>query len=323
MTTEIKNETQTEISQNAEVNTPKNQATVYDTPAYRPRKRRFGDRRDGRKLRTLDGLHIATPFVMKDRNDACNCFDDEVNINAADDFVREQLMSGKEGFSMLHVLIAAYVRAISQYPYLPRFVSGQRIFARNTIDVTMVVKKEMSMEAPETSIRIFFDPRDTVFDVYEKFNEQVQKAISTNNDTDNIAGFFRKFPRFLFRWVISLIKWLDYHGICPKIITEGLPFWGSMIITSMGSLGIRPIYHHLYNLGNLPVFISYGTKRRIPTVDVNGNRSVKKVIDIKVVTDERICDGFQYATAFKAWRKYIENPQLLTEHPEKVVEDID
>lgn len=316
MTTEVQNDITTEVE------TPK-QPKTYDTPAYKPRKRKLGDRRDGRKLRTLDGLHVATPFVMKDRNDACNQFAEEVNIAKADEFVRQQLMAGNEGFSLLHVILAAYVRAISQYPYLNRFVSGQRIFARHKIEVLMVVKKAMSMEAPETSINVIFDPRDTVFDVYERFNEQVIKATTTKNETDGIAGAFSKLPRFLFRWAVSVIKALDYVGLCPKALTENLPFWGSMIITSMGSLGIKPIYHHLYNLGNLPVFISYGTKRKVYELDRNGNVTTKKVIDLKVVTDERTCDGFQYATAFKAFKKYMENPDILLTPPEKVVEDID
>lgn len=316
MTTEVHNDITTEVE------TPK-QPKTYDTPAYKPRKRKLGDRRDGRKLRTLDGLHVATPFVMKDRNDSCNQFAEEVNIAKADEFVRQQLMAGNEGFSLLHVILAAYVRAISQYPYLNRFVSGQRIFARHKIEVLMVVKKAMSMEAPETSINVIFDPRDTVFDVYERFNEQVIKATTTKNETDGIAGAFSKLPRFLFRWAVSVIKALDYVGLCPKALTENLPFWGSMIITSMGSLGIKPIYHHLYNLGNLPVFISYGTKRKVYELDRNGNVTTKKVIDLKVVTDERTCDGFQYATAFKAFKKYMENPDILLTPPEKVVEDID
>lgn len=316
MTTEVQNDITTEVE------TPK-QPKTYDTPAYKPRKRKLGDRRDGRKLRTLDGLHVATPFVMKDRNDACNQFAEEVNIAKADEFVRQQLMAGNEGFSLLHVILAAYVRTISQYPYLNRFVSGQRIFARHKIEVLMVVKKAMNMEAPETSINVIFDPRDTVFDVYERFNEQVIKATTTKNETDGIAGAFSKLPRFLFRWAVSVIKALDYVGLCPKALTENLPFWGSMIITSMGSLGIKPIYHHLYNLGNLPVFISYGTKRKVYELDRNGNVTTKKVIDLKVVTDERTCDGFQYATAFKAFKKYMENPEVLLTPPEKVVEDID
>ena len=316
MTTEVKNEA-------LETEKATITATIYDTPAYKPRKRKLGDRRDGRKLRTLDGLHVATPFVMKDRNDSCNQFEEEVNIGKADEFVRQQLMAGNEGFSMLHVILAAYVRAISQYPYLNRFVSGQRIFARNKIEVLMVVKKSLSMDAPETSINVIFDPRDTVYDVYARFNEQVTRATSTENETDNITGFFRNFPRFLFRAVVSAVKALDYFGLCPKILTESLPFWGSMIITSMGSLGIKPIYHHLYNLGNLPVFISYGTKRKVYELDKHGNVNLKKIIDLKVVTDERTCDGFQYATAFKAFKKYVENPEILTTPPEKVIEDID
>ena len=316
MTTEVKNDIlETE-------NTPKT-ATVYDTPAYKPRKRRCGDRREGRRLRSLDGIHVATPFVMKDRNDSCNQFAEEVNIDKADEFVRQQLMAGNEGFSLLHVILAAYVRAISQYPYLNRFVSGQRIFARNNIEVLMVVKRAMTLDAPETSINVVFDPRDTVFDVYARFNEQLIKATSGENEAEGIAGFFKKFPRLLFRWAVSIIKSLDYVGLCPKVLTENLPFWGSMIITSMGSLGIKPIYHHLYNLGNLPVFISYGTKRKVYELDKTGAVKTKKVVDIKVVTDERTCDGFQYATAFKAFKKYMENPEILVNPPESVVEDVD
>ncbi len=316
MTTEVQN------NFSAEVEVPKGPKT-YDTPAYKVRKRRFGDRRDGRKLRTLDGLHVATPFVMKDRNDACNQFAEEVNIDKADEFVREQLMAGNEGFSLLHVILAAYVRTISQYPYLNRFVSGQRIFARHKIEVLMVVKKAMSMDAPETSINVIFDPRDTVFDVYERFNEQVIRATTTKNETDGIANGFSKLPRFIFRAAVSIVKALDYFGWCPKALTESLPFWGSMIITSMGSLGIKPIYHHLYNLGNLPVFISYGTKRKVYELDKNGNVTTKKVVDLKIVTDERTCDGFQYATAFRAFKKYVENPATLINPPETVKEDID
>ena len=290
------------------------------------RKRRLGDRREGRRLRTLDGIHVAMPFIMETRNDACNSFTEELNITKADEFVSEQLISGKEGFSMLHVILAAYVRTIAKYPYLNRFISGQRIYHRHNIEVIMMVKRSMSLDAPETAVKVIFDPADTIDEVYEKF----YKAVSFVNDgdgsdtgTDKVSGFFRKFPRLLFRLVVRTISALDYWGLCPMALMDALPFWGSMIITSMGSLGIKPIYHHLYNFGNLPIFVSYGTKRKVNELDRQGNVVTKKVIDMKVVTDERICDGFEYATAFKYWRKHIENPRLLIDPPEVVNEDID
>jgi hypothetical protein len=301
-------------------------AVEEQKPIPKKRKRRFGDRKEGRRLRSLDGIHMAMPFIMKDRNDACNTFADEFNVTNAELFVRDQIISGNENFSILHVILAAYVRTIAAYPYLNRFVSGQRIFARHNIEIIMTIKKEMKLDAPETCIKVVFEPTDTIYDVYDKFNAEVSKfnnGSEAESGTDKISGFFRKFPRLLFRAAVKVIGWMDYWGILPQALMNALPFWGSMIITSMGSLGIKPIYHHLYNFGNLPIFVSYGTKRKVVVTDKQGNTTTKKMIDIKVVTDERTCDGFQYATAFKAWKKYIEHPELLTVPPETVVEDID
>jgi hypothetical protein len=321
MSIDTKNPTVTDADGNVSIDVKEEQK-----PIPKKRKRRFGDRKEGRRLRTLDGLHVAMPFIMKDRNDACNTFADEFNVTNAELFVRDQIMSGNENFSILHVILAAYVRTVAAYPYLNRFISGQRIFARNKIEIIMTIKKEMKLDAPETCIKVVFEPTDTIYDVYDKFNAEVSKFNSgadADSGTDNVAEFFRRFPRLLFRAAVKVIGWMDYWGILPQALMNALPFWGSMIITSMGSLGIKPIYHHLYNFGNLPVFVAYGTKRKVVTMDKQGNTVTKKMIDLKIVTDERTCDGFQYATAFKAWKKYIENPALLTVPPEKVEEDID
>ena len=96
-----------------------------------------------------------------------------------------------------------------------------------------------------------------------------------------------------------------------------------MIITSMGSLGIPAIYHHLYNFGNASVFLSFGARRSELRLEPDG--SVKKhwFMDLKFVMDERICDGHYYASGLKYFRKVLSNPQMLDTPPEKIVEDID
>ena len=190
----------------------------------------------------------------------------------------------------------------------------------------MTVKKEMSLESPDTCIKVWFEPDDTIFDIYEKFNKVVAEAkeeADGNAGFESVLGTLSSLPRPILRIAVWALNLLDYYGLLPKSLLKISPFHGSMIITSMGSLGIKPIYHHIYNFGNLPLFISYGTKRREVTFDRKGNMIHKKVIDMKVVTDERICDGFQYAAAFKCLKKYVENPSLLTTRPESVKWDID
>ena len=283
------------------------------------KKRRFGDRKDGRRVRTMSPMSYVIPYIMRTRNDAQNQIADTIDITEADKFLRDK------SISVLHVFIAAYIRAISMRPGINRFCSGQKIYHRNTIEINMAVKKEMSLDAPDTMIKVRFEPTDTITDVYEKFNAVVEKATAegSNTDFDKTARWLTRLPGILFRGTVRLLEFLDYHGWLPQALLDVSPFHGSMIITSMGSLGIPPIYHHLYNFGNLPVFISYGLKYHKNVMNANGAVERRTMIDVKVVTDERICDGFYFASALKLIRKFVASPALLTTPPETGIEDID
>lgn len=285
-----------------------------------------GDRNDGRKLRTLPAMQKFEPYIMARRSDACNTFADSFDVTKTDPYCRAKVREGMTNFTILHVLLAAYVRAVSQYPALNRFINGQKTYARNEIEVVMVVKKNMRLDAEDTCIKVKFEPTDTADDVYRKFNEVVMQNQGHEQEKsafDKLNYVLALIPGLLLRWTVKLLFFLDYFGWLPRALTRLSPFHGSMIITSMGSLGIKPIYHHIYDFGNLPVFLAYGVKYNKLVLDNDGEVKKCKHIDLKVVTDERICDGYYYATAFKMMKKHIENPELLDTPPAQIVEDID
>jgi hypothetical protein len=263
---------------------------------------------------------------MPQRCDACNTYADQFDVTKTDRFCRQKVREGKTSFGFLHIMIAAYIRAVSQRPGINRFVSGQKIFARNDIQVVMTIKKTLSLESPDTCIKVRFSPDDTVDEVYDKFNAAVAEVQSKPDDQssfDTLNKVLSLIPGLLCRWTVKFLNFLDYFGLLPKSLLWLSPFHGSMIITSMGSLGIRPIYHHIYNFGNLPIFLAYGGRRTEVVLDKDGKPVNKKFIELKAVTDERICDGFYYASAFKMIKRCVENPELLDVKPERVVEDID
>lgn len=288
-------------------------------------KKRFGDRRDGRRVRTLPPMAYLEPYIMRTRNDAQNCFEDSFDITETDKFMRDLRKQGYKNLSILHIILAAYIRTIASRPGINRFISGQKIYHRNAIEVNMTVKKEMSLESPDTMVKVFFEPTDTIYDVYEKFNKVVEEATAQDSDTDfdNIARALSKIPGLIFRGAMSFLYFLDYFDMLPKALLNISPFHGSLIITSMGSLGIPPIYHHLYNFGNLPAFISYGRKYHKNVMNANGELERRTFVDMKVVCDERICDGYYYASAFKLVKKLVVSPSILTTPPETIIEDID
>ena len=296
---------------------------TYDTPAYKPRKKRIGDRRDGRRVRTLPAMNYITPYIMKVRADAQNHFEDVIDITNIEHYLDKKHREGYRDMTLLHVLIAAYVRVVAERPGLNRFISGQSIYARNKLECVMTIKKELSIESPDTCIKVEFDPRDNVYNVYKKFQKTAIAAVNESTDFDNTAKALIKLPGILLRGAVGLLRFLDYIGLLPKALLNVSPFHGSMIITSMGSLGIPAIYHHLYDFGNLPLFISYGSIFSADAIKRDGTRERHHFVTLKVVTDERICDGYYYASAFKRLKRYLQHPEVLDETLESVVEDID
>ncbi len=287
----------------------------------------WGDRPDGRRVRTLSPMAQITSYFQVERNTCSNLFEESFEITKIDRYIRQKRREGMTDFGITHVLLSAYVRTLAKYPQLNRFVSGQKVYSRgNDIQYCMVVKKEMSVDSPDTSIKVHLTPYDTSKDVYEKLNaaiESVKRTQELDSNFDELVAKLLLIPGVFMKFTVWLLKLLDYFGLLPKFLLELSPFHGSLFFTSMGSLGIRPIYHHLYDFGNLPAFGAFGMKRRANEILEDGTVVARKYIDVKFVLDERICDGYYYATFFKHYRRLLQHPEILDLPPEEVVSDID
>lgn len=293
---------------------------------YKGKKRRWGDRKDGRLIRSCDPMMKVAPFIMPTRNEAQNLFQDTMLTENLDAFIHSKRENGYAGLGILHLLISAYVRVVSQVPGINRFLSGFRIYARNDIQVIMAVKKNLSLNSPETMMKFFFAPDATLEDVYRQCTEKIEDYKNTSdeeNGFDKLARLLSLIPRFVLSFVVKFLNFLDYFGWLPKFLTDLSPFHGSLVITSIASLGIPSIYHHLYNFGNVPMFIAFSTARRENELESDGTIKKVRCLDFTIVTDERICDGHYYSVALRELRKYLKNPHLLEKPPAEVVNDID
>ena len=287
-------------------------------------RRRFGDRKDGRLIRSLPAFSRFIPYIMPTRNDATNLYEESMEVSDVDRRLRRLRVEGYKGIGILHFMIAAYIRLVSMLPGLNRFVVGRRIYAANDIVVVMTVKRSLAIDATETTIKVHFDPTDTIFDVYRKLNEKIDeiKATDEHNNTEDVAEALSRLPRIILRLAIRILRMMDYFGWIPESLTEASPFHGSMIITDLGSLRIKPVYHHIYNFGTLPVFIAFGAKHHVYELDRHGNMVDKKYVDCKFSLDERTVDGHYYAQAFQALRYIFQHPEILEQPPTRVVDDI-
>ncbi|NLM72521.1 MAG: 2-oxoglutarate dehydrogenase [Clostridiaceae bacterium] len=289
------------------------------------RKKDFLGRYDGRRLKSLDPFYKIIPYIMRTRTDAQNFFEEKIEISNTEEYIRRKRKEVDEPITFLHIIIAAIVRTISQKPGLNRFIAGQKIYARNEILISLALKKELNTESPETTIKMKFEPTDTLMDVARKVNAAISenKDMDNKNDAEKLSKLIMSVPGFMVKFLVWLLKSLDYIGLMPKIINEVSPFHTSVFVSNLGSVGIQPVYHHLYEFGTTSIFIVFGMKSKEKVLNSDNEVVEKKYVRLCVTTDERIADGLYFASAFKMYRNLIKNPEQLELPPEKVYEDVD
>ena len=278
--------------------------------------------RTARKLKSLPSMEEIVPFIMVNRSGSQIFFRDTLEIERVERFIREKQHEGMINLSLLHVLIAAYIHTVAQRPAINRFIQGQRIWTKNNIEISLTIKQEMLLGSPDTVIKLAFPKTATLSDVYTALNTEVLNyRANPGNGVDDTAKAFTRLPGVILKFAVHFTKTLDYLGLIPKSLKKVSPFHSSIYVTAIGSLGIQTVYHHMYDFGCCPVFMAFGARHNVYIPDREGNIMKRKCVDVSFTLDERICDGYYYADAFKYMKRLLRNPERLDEVPE-VVEDV-
>ena len=281
----------------------------------------FGYRSDGRKLKNIPPFFKIIPQVMRTRGDSQVYYNYDIPIKAMDEYISRKAEEGIR-ISYMNIIYAAMVRLISQRPQLNRFIMNGRTYARKDIEISLAIKKSLTDDGDETTIKLPFTGNENIFEVKEKLDKVIaeNKDVETTNDTDILATALSFVPTFLLKIAVSFIMFLDKHGMLPKFVIKASPFHTSAFLTNVASLGIDAIYHHLYDFGTTGLFLAMGKKKKDFIYD---DETIKeeKCISLAFVCDERICDGYYFANSVKMFNRLLKKPELLEENVEKV-EDI-
>lgn len=281
------------------------------------------NRPDGYKLKGCDPFYEIIPHIMPHRYDATNYVSLDLDMDSISKYVNK---CRERGIAMKHmsVVIAGYLRLVSQNPNLNRFVINRRIYSRNHFAVSFVALKPSSKGgSSETVIKLYFNMDDDIFEVNRKVEEAIEKteksADAPSNATDKFLQGLNKVPGLMASIVDFLKLWDKYFGL-PFSIIDASPFHTSLFITNLASIRLGSVYHHMYDFGSTSIFIAMGQPEK-KLVKVGETITDKKVIPVKVSTDDRVESGYYYARCFRQFKRYMANPEILEKKPETIVRD--
>lgn len=285
-------------------------------------KRRLHDRDDGWRVRDIDNVYTIVPYVLRTRIDSQCFFEEEIDVDRVEAFIRAHKQD-IPNLTIMHIVIAAMVRIMSQRPYINRYIVYNKLYAHNCIQISLCIKRSLTDRGVEMVIKPVFEPTDTLTDVVDKINALVAENMedTAENSSDSTASTLGKLPSWALRIIVQGMRALDSIGLLPKSVRTASPWHTGAFITNVGSLGIGPIYHHLYEFGTCSFFVAMGRKERRTFTDEKGNTFTARHLGLRYVIDERVCDGHYYAVSMRLMRRLMNNPEMLLLPPERIVMD--
>ena len=216
--------------------------------------------------------------------------------------------------TVFHCAIAAMARMVKERPLLNRYFQGYVLYERDEISLSFVVKRRFADNAEESLMVLVPKDEDTLDTISRKIVGDVKETRKSEHSTGGIDELLDKFaalPRIVLVIVIRIIRWLDFWGINPKVLTDGDPNYTTILTSNLGSIKCPAVYHHLNNYGTNSIMITIGTLHKEEMVMEDGHKEVRDVIDVGATLDERIADGFYFARSLRLMKHIFANPEVL------------
>ena len=277
-------------------------------------KRRFGDRRDGKLLRDIDGMHLIMPMIYPNRCDNEAFISERIDLTNIDKYIAEYNAKDPDfKLTLFHVIVASVMKLLVLRPKLNRFIVNKNLYQRNNYSASFIVKKQFSDSSEEGMAFIYANEDSTLESLHDELYKQIkrEKSTSSANSTADTLDFFTTIPRFLVKIIIWLLCRLDRHGIVPQDIIAADPYYASVIFSNLGSIKLKSGYHHLTNWGTTSIFVVVGEMKKRVFLSEDGTEEYRNSVDLGLTIDERLADGYYYSKSVRILKHILEHPECL------------
>ncbi len=252
------------------------------------------------------------PYVMRRRSESTVYFEQRIDVRNAERFVRAFNEAHPETrTTVFHVMLWAARQGLGEFPALNRFVAGGRLYQRKGIWISYSAKQRMKRGAPLLVLKRRFEPEESFAAMVTAMGAQLQTAKfgGAKSSVDSELGLVLMLPGFLRRLVFAAYRGLEAFGMFPSVFIDNDPLYASVFLTDLGSLGMDPAYHHLYEYGTIGIFGAIGRARTELIGDPNtGRMERQRIATVRWSFDERVEDGLYAGYGLKHVKRLVEDP---------------
>jgi hypothetical protein len=254
------------------------------------------------------------PFVMSTRTESAVLCREQVMAAPAQAFLARlnAKRPPERPASLFHMVLRSLALCIHERPRVNRFVAGGRYYQRRGVWLSFSGKRGMSDDAPIYTAKRLFTKEESFEDMVDSlWDTQLAGRSGKESDTDKEISLLLKMPPFVLQRVVRIGRWLNERNLFPKVMIDNDPLFATAFVANLGSVGIDACYHHNYDYGTIPVFLTVGRLKKIPIVNEADEIVPAEVFDLKYTYDERTEDGFYVSRGLAMITRRLEHPEEL------------
>lgn len=284
-------------------------------------KRKFGDRKDAKRIRKIDGLSQILIDLKPRRCDSDVYINQKVDVTKLVEYIESKKKAGME-VSYFHAFVTAIGKTFYNRPKLNRFITNRHIFEHNDVVISFVAKINFDDKSEEMMIMVPIDPKDNLESISKKVKTKVdnirKKKVKKEGANDAIDTL-GKLPNILRIPIVGIFKWCDKKGILPASLVHDNLYYSSMIVSNLGSIKCGAIYHNITNFGTCSSLATMGEIKSEEIINDNNKKEIRKICEFGVNFDERIADGYYFAKSVKLLQYIFDHPETLEEPANKKI----
>lgn len=286
-------------------------------------KRRFGDRKDARRVRDITGMAQISMDLKPNRSVSDVYINQKMDLTELAKYIEKKKANG-ENITYFHAFVTAIGKILYNRPKLNYFVANRHIYEHNDVVVSFVAKVSFEDHAEEMMTLIKIEPNDNLSTISKKITDSVNSYRNAKKvdkaGANSAIDILAKLPNILRVPLVGLLKWTDRVGILPKSLCDENLYYSSIIVSNLGSIKCGAIHHNITDFGACSSLATMGEIKNELVIDDKGKQSVRKICEWGINLDERIADGYYFAKSVNMLQYVFSHPELLEENADEKIE---
>lgn len=285
-------------------------------------KRRFGDRKDAKRVRNITGMMQISMDLKPQRSVSDVYINQKMDLTKLSKYIEKKKKEGND-ITFFHAFVTAIGKTIYNRPKLNYFVANRHIYEHNDVVISFVAKVSFEDHAEEMMILIKVDPEDTIETISKKIRDKIESIRNKKEEktgANSAIDILAKLPNIIRVPLVGVLKWTDKVGILPSSLVEDNLYYSSIILSNLGSIKCGAIHHNITDFGACSTLATMGEIKDEEVLMPNGKKEIRKLCEFGINLDERIADGYYFAKSVKVLQYIFDNPELMEMRADEKIE---